>query len=98
METQLIQKQEQAIMETVNRYDVAVDKEELFKALKYDRDQYNKGYKDGVNETLDKIWKEIANLNPVDYGSICSYESHTGARYMQTDVLNIIDKYKESEE
>lgn len=26
---------------------IKVDKEELLKALKYDRDQYNKGYEDG---------------------------------------------------
>ena len=27
---------------------VSVDKEELIRALNYDRDQYNAGYKDGV--------------------------------------------------
>ena len=48
---------------------------------------------------LDKIRAEIGELNPVDYGSIYSYESHNGARYMKDDVLYIIDKYKaESEE
>lgn len=41
-----------------------VDKDELIKALQYDRDQYDKGYKDGVKETfiaeLEKIKAEIA--------------------------------------
>lgn len=42
---------------------------------------------------LSKIVEEIEKLNPVDYGSIYSYESHKGAAEMQRDVLNIIDKY-----
>lgn len=47
---------------------------------------------------LDKIRVDIEKLNPVDYGSISSYESHNGARDMKEDVLSIIDKYiKESE-
>ena len=40
-----------------------VDKNELIKALQYDREQYDKGYKDGVRETfieeLEKIKAEI---------------------------------------
>lgn len=94
MESQLYQKKEQTVWEAVNALGVVVDEEELSKALKYDRDQYSKGYKDGVNEVLNKITAEIEKLNSVDYGSICSYECHTGAKYMQTDILNIIDKYK----
>lgn len=42
---------------------------------------------------LSKIIEEIEKLNPVDYGSIYSYESHKGAEEMQKDILNIIDKY-----
>ena len=40
-----------------------VDKDELIKALQYDREQYDKGYKDGSKETfvgeLEKIKSEI---------------------------------------
>jgi DNA-directed RNA polymerase subunit F len=42
---------------------------------------------------LSKIVEEIEKLNPVDYGSIYSYESHRGAGEMQRDILDIIDKY-----
>lgn len=95
VESQLYQQKEQTVWEAVNALGVVVDKEELSKALKYDRDQYSKGYKDGVNEVLNKITAEIEKLDSVEfYGSICSYECHTGARYMQTNILNIIDKYK----
>lgn len=37
------------IFKAVQRYGINVDKEELLKALRYDRDQYNKGYQDGLN-------------------------------------------------
>lgn len=43
---------------------------------------------------LEKIRAEIEELNPVDYGSIYSYESHNGARNMKNNVLAIIDKCK----
>lgn len=41
---------EEQIYQTIKKYYVDVDKEELVKALSYDRDQYNKGYKDGFLE------------------------------------------------
>ena len=44
---------------------VIVDKEELYKALKYDREQYRKGYIDGINDfvkrlkvNLEYFWEE----------------------------------------
>ena len=90
MEAKLRQQQEQAIWETVSKYEVAVDKEELIKALKYDRDQYSRGYKDGANEVLDKIRAEIQRLRG------CSCSCSDG---IIDDVEDILDKYKaESEE
>lgn len=72
----------------------------IFHSYGYDegyKDGYAKGYEDG--DVLDEIRAEIEKLNPVDYGSMFSYESHNGAMYMKDDVLEIIDKYKaESEE
>lgn len=46
----ITQDQENKIMTEI-KYQMAVDinKEELLKALKYDRDQYDKGYKDGFS-------------------------------------------------
>ena len=40
--------QENYIMQAVQRMDVQVNKQELIKALAYDRGQYEKGYYDGV--------------------------------------------------
>lgn len=85
---------ERNVCKAVQQVDIKVDKEELIKALEYDRDQYMKGYLDGKVEYLDKIRAEIKALNPVDYVSMSSYEGHRGASDMKDDVLQIIDKYK----
>ena len=39
---------ETAVMRSIADIGINVDKEELIKALQYDRDQYNKGYSDGA--------------------------------------------------
>lgn len=55
-------------------------------------------HRDRLLGVLEKIREEIEKLNPVDYGSMYSYESHNGARDMKQDVLEIIDKYKAESE
>lgn len=42
------QKIENGIFKVLHNMDINVDKNELMKALKYDRDQYNAGYADGL--------------------------------------------------
>ena len=37
-----------AVMKAVQRVGIDVDKDELIKALKYDREQYERGYADGL--------------------------------------------------
>ena len=83
VESQIDQEIEKTIITVVRKFDVSVDKGEIIKALRYDRDQYTKGYKDGVNNILDKIRAEIEQLPDVT----------------KDELLGIIDKYKsESEE
>ena len=43
----IVEKQDGFIMEEVRKVGFDINKEELAKALKYDRDQYDKGYHDG---------------------------------------------------
>lgn len=45
---------ENNIMKVIQGYAINVNKEELIKALKYDRDQYRKGYEDGMRDALNK--------------------------------------------
>ncbi len=41
------------IMKAVQRVGIDVDKDELLRALRYDRGQYQKGYMDGFRDALD---------------------------------------------
>lgn len=47
------------IINEIRKYDVKVDKDELVKALKYDRNQYEKGYADGEKEATREILQEV---------------------------------------
>lgn len=47
-------KMEADTMSVIQRYGIDVDKEELIKALNYDRGQYEKGYQDACNNH--KLW------------------------------------------
>lgn len=47
------------IYKAVVKCGVSVDKDELIKALQYDRDQYNKGYADAKAEVAREIFEEI---------------------------------------
>ena len=60
------------IMSEIYKTGVVVNKEELIKAIKYDRDQYNKGYCDGFNTAVEMKWtsadlleEHIAKLNEI---------------------------------
>ena len=60
------------IMSEIYKTGVVVNKEELIKAIKYDRDQYNKGYCDGFNTAVEMEWtsadlleEHIAKLNEI---------------------------------
>ena len=92
LQTQMIQEDENMVMKAIREVGITVDKEELIKALQYDRKQYTKGYEDGKNEVLDKIRAEVEQITDTMGVSYNQYVS-------KIDVLNIIDKYKsESEE
>ena len=60
------------IMSEIHKTGVTVNKEELIKAIKYDRDQYNKGYRDGFRNAVktecalvDLLEEHIAKLNEI---------------------------------
>lgn len=80
IETQMVQKEEQMILNAIRKCDVVVDKNELIKAIEYDRNQYSKGYKDGVKDALDKIKAKIVELRS---------RQNVGV----LECLDIIDKY-----
>ena len=50
--SELEKQEDEYIMTAVREIYPAIDKEELLKALAYDRDQYHKGFNDGYAEAL----------------------------------------------
>ena len=60
------------ILKAVQECDIHVDKEELIRALQYDRDQYDRGFADGYQNAKDELvrcadcWKSADGL--------CSYQ------------------------
>ena len=59
------------IMKAVQSYGIYVDKDELIKALNYDRGQYQKGYddaKDKYEKALDKICDFLARGHTEESG------------------------------
>lgn len=61
--SQIETKVEGDVLQAVQRVGIDVNKEELLKALQYDREQYNKGYHDGYVEGYAKAIEDcIAKL------------------------------------
>ena len=76
--TQIMKQEEQEIYKAVVNTGVVVDKEELLRALKYDRMQYSAGFRDGKQAALDSIvrCKECKYLYDGMDGYCC--KSHRG--------------------
>lgn len=88
LQTQMVQEDENMVMKAIRKVGVNVDKEELIKALQYDRNQYTKGYDDGKNDVLEKLRADIEehakinqNLNTDRARALCW-------------CLDVIDKHK----
>ena len=66
--THLKETQEDGIYTVLQGYKIYVDKEELIKALNYDRQQYRKGYIDGMKEFAEKL-KENLDISATGYST-----------------------------
>lgn len=67
----IIAKEEEYIYKYIADIGVRVDKEELLRALNYDRDQYHRGYRDGYDDARDKyerLWIPITERLPESDG------------------------------
>ena len=59
-------------MKVVLSYGIEVDKDELIKTLAYDREQYEKGYADGLKkERTAKVMSIVLTSNPPQHVLIC---------------------------
>ena len=68
---------------------VIVDKEELIKALKYDREQYRKGYMDGINDFAEKFRNRI-DTGFTEYSTALTF-SQMGIHRMILDILEELE-------
>ena len=66
---QIVKQKEDDVYKAVVSYGIDVDKEELIRALQYDRDQYEKGYDDGKADAM----AELVRCNNCDW-----YRKHEG--------------------
>lgn len=62
IQKQMRMEQDENIYKAVLEQAILVDKDELIKALQYDRDQYDKGYRDGRNSVLQKLREMMEEL------------------------------------
>ena len=76
------QKEDNYIMEYIQNIGIDVDKDELAKALQYDRQQYDKGYEDGFKDFKTVIEIVFSNL----------YAEHKEAA-----LIELLKPYKEDE-
>jgi hypothetical protein len=59
---------ENDIIKAVHETGVLVNKEELVKALQYDRDQYRKGYEDGIRDARNEYKADTDFPKDYSYG------------------------------
>jgi len=55
--TKITKDVDNTILTVIQQLNIDVDKEELIKALNYDRDQYRKGYMDGLKKATENYLK-----------------------------------------
>ena len=70
---ELDSKIEEGVMSAVKEIGVDVDKDELIKALQYDRDQFRKGYKAGI-EAAQMAWHPASEKPKEDGDYLCYVE------------------------
>lgn len=62
---QIILEQEGNVYKAVLEQGIVVDKDKLIKALQYDRDQYDKGYRDGMQFVLQEFSELLEKITEV---------------------------------
>ena len=63
---QFIKEREEMVLEQIWNIGIDVNKEELIKALQYDREQYSKGYSDGYAKGIDDLVNGLLNWKSQD--------------------------------
>lgn len=81
---------EKYVIEVLRVNGIIVDKERLERALINDKNQYYKGYVDGIREFAEKIVFEIIN-KPCEFKAVQTTPDFlTGLAHRQNEILDII--------
>ena len=76
--------QENEILTAIQGYNIRVDKDELVKALAYDRNQYEKGYADGYKAFNRRMIEGIRDIITNDVGAlITAWSQYSSELFMQ---------------
>ena len=83
--TEILNEQENEIMKAVMSVGVNVDKDELVKALRYDRQQYDKGYSEGYAAAQTDIsrWISVEEQLPDDYSRVLGFMAWGGMMLLE---------------
>lgn len=70
IQNQIVAQQDEQIYKAVVHFFPDVKRDELLKALRYDREQYGKGYADGKRDAMDELvrCKDCAHYEPCEGG------------------------------
>ena len=73
IQTQIMKQQEEEIYKAIVNVGINVDKEELLRALQYDRWQYEKGYADGKADAMAELvrCKDCEECAESSFGYFC---------------------------
>lgn len=93
MKSQIVQNEDEYLMVQVSQtIGYNIDKDELIKALNYDRKQYEKGYEDGLNANR---WIPITRLPEQDgkfLVTLCSYTGNNWVKWIDIAYFSLNDK------
>ena len=84
--SELCTKLESDCLKSVQRYGFDIDKEELAKALNYDRKQYEKGHTDGYNKAIDDLLEDANEM---------AIEVDTGTYTMKAIGIGLLEQIAE---
>lgn len=87
------------IVEIKKQLGIDINKEELIKALQYDRNQYDKGYQDGLNADRwisvdDKLPKEVSTILVLLKNGFVTIARYRFGEFIPTS--NLFDKFVEN--
>lgn len=94
IQTQMQMQMDGEILKAVQGVGIDVNKEELLKALAYDREQYSKGYKDGVKDLAERLKESIIQENDLYVKcakSLLSTDYQQGYEEKNNTIIKCID-------